>query len=322
LYTALIQYIVILFGAESSTRLCVCFPFYPSTVSAQWTRGDCAEYDENDGDGEMDGCRQSHYPMLAMTHGCSGDGAAAAPKSADEPAVRGGKGAAPVDEIQQLSDAVRRALECPVCKELSGAISTCCYNGHGLCDECSYTMNRLNPETTPKCPLCRSPPARLEEDDCSPAQLQPTDQTASDHQSHSPRPTMAVRPLPPPESARKLHEFMSIIKVSCIYRPNGCRYLVYVISAATHESLCPYAPQVHCMVPYCRWSGTYGDTFQHVASDHQFSAYDVMVKYTLLYLYRDTRPPHPSRHTIVTSCVGYIRWVVGVIKVQGGLYII
>ncbi|XP_003244880.1 uncharacterized protein LOC100570156 [Acyrthosiphon pisum] len=227
----------------------------------------------------MDGSTQFQYPMLAWTYGCFGDGAVAAPKSADEPAVRGGKGAALVDEIHQLSDAVRRALECPVCKELSGAISTCCDNGHGLCDECSYTMNRLNPETPPKCPLCRSPPARLEEDACSPqppASSQPTDETASDHQSHSPRPTVAVRPLPPPESARKLHEFMSIVKVSCIYRPFGCRYLVYVISAATHESLCPYSPNIRCMVPYCRWSGAYGDMFHHVASEHQFSAYDVM----------------------------------------------
>lgn len=238
----------------------------------------------------MDGCRQSQNPRLTWTTWCSGDGTAAATKSAetsapDGPAVRGGKGAASVDEIQQLSDAVRRALECPVCKELSGAISTCCDNGHGLCDECSYTMNRLHPATPRKCPLCRSPPARLEEDACSPLPLQSTDETASVQQPQSPRSPMALRQLPPPESARKLHEFMSIVKVSCIYRPVGCPYLVYVMSAAAHESLCPYAPHVRCMVPYCRWSGAYGDAFQHVASDHQFSAYDVLVTYYITVLY-------------------------------------
>ncbi|KAF0770138.1 E3 ubiquitin-protein ligase sina-like isoform X2 [Aphis craccivora] len=75
---------------------------------------------------------------------------------------------------------------------------------------------------------------------------------------------------------------MSAIKVTCSYRSNGCPVLVYVLSAAAHESLCPHAPHVRCMVAYCPWSGGYDDVFQHVAAEHQFSAYDLMVTYMIL----------------------------------------
>ncbi|XP_022168086.1 uncharacterized protein LOC111032161 [Myzus persicae] len=232
----------------------------------------------------MDGCRQSPNPMPFWSTGYFGHGISALPKvAAVLPSDELGRlrfATSLLEEIQQLSEGVRRALECPVCKEVSGAMSTCCDNGHGLCDECSCTMNRLHPETPPKCPLCRSPPARLEEHACPqlpPPALQSANASSSEQQQqHNSRPPVAVHTLPPPASTRKLHEFMSIVKVTCAYRPVGCPYLVYVLSAAVHESMCPHAPHVRCMVPCCRWAGAYGEAFHHVATDHQFSAYDVM----------------------------------------------
>lgn len=221
----------------------------------------------------MNGCPQFRYPVPSGS-GCFGDGGAPS------------KSAAAYDEIQQLSDGVRRALECPVCKELSGAMFTCCDNGHGLCGDCSYTMNRLHPQTPPKCPLCRSPPARLDDDGCTP----PTMDTYAE-ELHDPYTTVAVQPVPVPASARKLNEIMSVVKVTCAYRLNGCPYLLYVLSSATHEALCPHAPHVRCMVPDCQWSGAYGDTFHHVSTNHLFSAYDVLVTYTL--------DRHPLRYGII-----------------------
>jgi len=237
---------------------------------------DRVEYDDGGGGGggEMDGDEmgqpsypcwwRSWFPVPPDETGCSGgDGAAPSSKPA----------ATQPDELQQLSDAVRRALECPVCKELSGAMSLCCDNGHGLCDNCSYTMNRLHPKTPPKCPLCRSPPAGPEED-CD-GQAAAAQDPFWELAYGTSRPRASA-------SARKLQECMSAIKVTCSYRSNGCPVLVYVLSAAAHESLCPHAPHVRCMVAYCPWSGGYDDVFQHVAAEHQFSAYDLMVTYMIL----------------------------------------
>jgi len=231
----------------------------------------------------MDGRRQSQNLMSPWTTGCFVDAVTAAHKSAevavrDEPLCV--RYAASLGEIQQLSEGVRHALECPVCKELSGSMSACCDNGHGLCDECLRTMSRLHPELPVKCPLCRSPPNRLNRNACrsppTPPPLQPADASSTGQQPQRPRNRQRMDPLPP-AAARKLNEFMSVVKVTCAYRSAGCPYLLYVLSAAMHESLCPHAPHVRCMVPCCQWSGAYGDAFQHVSTGHQFSAYDVMV---------------------------------------------
>lgn len=172
-----------------------------------------------------------------------------------------------VDDVQRISDSVRRALECPVCMGLLDVMSMCCDNGHGTCDKCSNTMNRLHPLTPPKCPLCRSPAT------CWDVSLPA---------GRGSRLPAAVRASMMPPLARKLHEFMSFIKVTCAYRQNGCPDMVYVSPAAVHEALCPYAPRVRCMVPYCQWSGAYRHAFQHVNADHQFSAYDVLVTYNII----------------------------------------
>jgi len=66
-------------------------------------------------------------------------------------------------------------------------------------------------------------------------------------------------------------------KVACAFRQNGCPEIVFVSQVAGHENRCPYASQVQCMVAYCDWVGPYNGAFQHVSSDHQYSAYDVMV---------------------------------------------
>lgn len=183
------------------------------------------------------------------------------------------------DTIGRLSDGVRRALECPVCMELSCSISTCCENGHGTCDDCSYKMMQLHRNTKPKCPVCRSAAA-------------PRDRAGASNRC-------TAQP-PPPPTVRKLYELMSVTKVACAFRPEGCPKLVHVPMVSEHESICPYASQVRCMVSMCRWMGAYDGAFRHVSLEHQFSAYDVSVTFvrlhtppssTLTSVYaRETRP--------------------------------
>jgi len=159
------------------------------------------------------------------------------------------------DEVGRLSDCVRRALECPVCLELPCSISTCCENGHGLCDQCSYKLMQLHRDTPPLCPVCRSAYGRGQDVRVTTAQP------------------------PPPATAGKLFEIMSVTRVACAFRPQGCPELAYVSLVSLHEAFCPYASHVRCMVAMCRWMGVYHDAFLHVAVEHQFSAYDVLVTY-------------------------------------------
>lgn len=166
-----------------------------------------------------------------------------------------------VDEIQVLSDGIRAALQCPVCMELSGSISSCCENGHATCDECTHTMALMDPtySMSQKCPVCRAPSAR----------------SCSSGQCHYPG-TQAAQP-PPPPAARKLYELLSVTKVACSFRSAGCPELAYIPSMAKHEAVCPHGTQVRCLVARCTWIGSYADAFRHVSTDHQYSAYDVTV---------------------------------------------
>lgn len=156
------------------------------------------------------------------------------------------------DEVGRLSDGVRRALECPVCLELPCSVSTCCENGHGLCDECSYRLMQLRRNTSTLCPVCRSVTGAFG------------------------RGGNAVQP-PPPATVRKLFEIMSVTKVACAFRTQGCPELAYVSLVSVHEAVCPYASQVRCMVSTCSWMGAYHDAYTHVFVEHQYSAYDVLV---------------------------------------------
>lgn len=69
----------------------------------------------------------------------------------DQPALA----ATAIDEVEQLSNNVRRALQCPVCMELACSITNVCSNGHSVCDECAHRIFELDP-FGPKCPICRS----------------------------------------------------------------------------------------------------------------------------------------------------------------------
>jgi len=112
------------------------------------------------------------------------------------------------------------------------------------------------------CPVCRSAAARGD----------PAHGRGEDGRATTAQP-------PPPTTVRKLFEIMSVTRVACAYRPQGCPELAYVSLVSVHEAMCPYASQVRCMVSMCRWMGAYHDAFRHVAVEHQFSAYDVLVTY-------------------------------------------
>lgn len=176
-------------------------------------------------------------------------------------------------DIRQLSDGIRRAFECPVCMDMCGTVSTCCDNGHCTCNDCTYTMIRmLGPGSTaaPKCPVCRSPVSR-------PAWT----------------PTAAQPPFAHP-TVRLVLRLMAATKVACVYRANGCPDLLLIKQAADHEARCPHASQVRCMVAFCNWSGTYGNLFKHVSSEHHFSAYDVTV--TTAAAAATTFSPYPGKN--------------------------
>lgn len=171
-------------------------------------------------------------------------------------------------EIRTLSDGVRRALRCPVCLELPCAVSACCVNGHSTCDNCAATLFQMERrDVQPACPLCRSPmfrPSQFVDDDPGYQQRRTAQQ---------------------PPTAQKVYELMSITRVTCSFRTEGCPDLVFVPQVAEHEAFCPHVPKVRCMAPWCQWLGAYEQAFEHVASEHQFCAYDVPVRYKPFKLY-------------------------------------
>lgn len=185
------------------------------------------------------------------------------------------------DEVQRLSDDLRCALKCPICMELSIPISTCCKNGHGICENCAHTMSSMNPGEVTRCPICRSPPAR--QNTFLPFRLcryQPLQlgqngplTTSITHHQHM---VQEIQP-PPPPTIRKLCEFISATKVACSFRPKGCPNIMFISLVVEHEVLCPYASHVRCMVAWCRWMGEYNQVYSHVSTQHQFSAYEVSV---------------------------------------------
>lgn len=84
-----------------------------------------------------------------------------------------------------------------------------------------------------------------------------------------------------PTTVRKLFEVMSITRLVCSFRRNGCPALLSMISE--HEKVCPYASQMRCMVSKCCLTGPYDDAFRDVSAEHQFSTYDVLVTRSTCY---------------------------------------
>lgn len=137
------------------------------------------------------------------------------------------------DEVQEISDDIRRAIECPVCLLLSPNLTCICPNGHHTCISCVDQLFNNNP--LHGCPLCRSPLINTVE--VSPTEL-------------------------------KLAEWMSVVRVACAHRRFGCDRFITVHETVEHEPQCAHKPDVQCLVSACPWIGVYRQLYNHVSNRH------------------------------------------------------
>ncbi|XP_050527974.1 E3 ubiquitin-protein ligase sina-like [Daktulosphaira vitifoliae] len=142
-----------------------------------------------------------------------------------------------VDEVENISQQIRKDLECPVCMELASKIHCCCVNGHIVCESCLLRLWQFS--DFPACPMCRSVLS-----------------TAVFKSAF----VLAITNL------------MNSFKITCSNRAHGCLELVSIASINEHESSCTYVPDVKCFVSTCQWSGIYAQIFNHVKSVHPTSA--------------------------------------------------
>lgn len=138
-------------------------------------------------------------------------------------------------EIEDISDQIRRALECPVCLMVSPNMRSICTNKHAVCPSCEFELWNRN-VIHPCCPLCRSPLVAYCDVPC----------------------VMAV----------KVAEVSVSVRLACTYRKFGCNLLYFVRDIIEHERVCEYKPNTRCLEPTCRWLGTYGQLHEHVGRVH------------------------------------------------------
>lgn len=151
-----------------------------------------------------------------------------------------------LDEIVELSDRIRQALECPVCMEVNANLECHCPNGHVMCSPCLFQLSLR--ESMDFCPMCRSPMSLN-----SIGQL----------------------------TANRMMFALAQVNVTCRYWKHGCRVLVCVKEMARHEADCRYWPDVRCLVTTCRWLGTYDSLYEHVRCEHPNSVARTEVSFCL-----------------------------------------